>query len=249
MASDGRGTTGAMLRRIAPFMAVAALAVDRARGAGGDAGPCRCRRSGSTSRSCSSPPTGPSPASAPGRRSSQREGVPYEHVRRLQRPEPGRDADRRRPGRLRRQPRVLQRGHPRHRRPRPQRGQRRRHHQLPLRPQRRRVGERSPSSSGRSGSASSATTPRPSPAHGLNTVGGATQDGNVGTLTPPARPRSPTSRDRCRSPTTTRRWPRRSATPRRRSTRRTGRPSSPGPTAPPTSGSTRIPTTGARRWS
>ena len=91
----------------------------------------------------------------------------------------------------------------------------------------------------------------PTPAHGLNTVGGATQDGVVGNADrAPARPHSPTSRDRCRSPTTTRPSAEAfgyQATPGR--TRRTGRPWSPGRTTPLTSGSTRIPTTAARRWS
>ena len=88
----------------------------------------------------------------------------------------------------------------------------------------------------------------PSPAHGLNVAAGATQDGNVGTLTPLGKAAFPYLKGPVPIANDDPRSPRRSATPRRRSTGRTGRPSSPGPAAPPTSGSTPIPTTGARRW-
>ena len=176
-------------------------------------------------------------------------GRSLRHLRRLQRPEPGRDADRRRPRRLRRQPRLLRRGHPRHRRPRPQRGQRQRHHELPLRAQRRRVGE----------PRQVRADVRDPPAQRLHRALSRARAQRRRRRDPGRQRRRPdaagqggvplpqgTRADRQRRPDGA---PRRSATPRRRSTRRTGRPSSPAPTAPPTSGSTRIPTTGARRWS
>jgi hypothetical protein len=85
----------------------------------------------------------------------------------------------------------------------------------------------------------------PSPAHGLVTSGGASQDGKTGTLTAAGKAAFPS-----RSRTTTRTSPPAtpSATPGRPSTRPTGRRSSTRRAAARTSASTRTPTTGARRW-
>ena len=143
-----------------------------------------------------------------------------------------RDADRRRPRRLRHESRQVPGRDPRHRRSRPHRHQSRRHDELPLGVHRRRMGGarevrahvRDPPAQRLHGSRAAAWPERRSAAR--------SRTARSARSPPPARRRSPTSRARSRSPTTPRRSTRRSATWPRRSTRRTGRRSSPGRAAP-----------------
>ena len=145
--ADGRRRAGASRRpgRRAPVRALAAAASrrwgwSRPRSCGRRRRTTRGPASGSTSRSCSSRPTAPSPGYGAWKAELDREGVPYDTLRRLHRRRQDRDADRRPARRLCREPREVPGGDPGDRRPRARGGQPRRHGQLPLGPDRRRVG-------------------------------------------------------------------------------------------------------------